>query len=282
MGRVVAAVDLGASRTRAALYVDREELAYIVSDTPRSPNGAAVTFNVMRMIEELVHRTGLSPSIISIASIGPINYKSGNVENTPNHPAPLIPLRSFIEERLNIPVLLLNDAVAGAWAEYNYRRSHGVRDLVYIAIGTGIGVGAVVSGRLLLGRRGDSHEAGHIVVDLGSSVRCGCGGIGHLEALASGRAHREGIPYSMARRALAAGIASIIACYDPEVIVFGGGFYYSGLIDLKELARLTGSYAFQGRLPRFEEAHYGDKANLYGAYLAAIRPTEEILRLNIW
>ncbi|MEM1851249.1 MAG: ROK family protein, partial [Acidilobaceae archaeon] len=88
-------------------------------------------------------------------------------------------------EVYKVPVIVINDCVAAAWGEYVLSR-RGVSNLLYVTISSGIGGGVVVDGNLLLGKSGNAHEIGHMVVDHTSEVVCGCGGRGHWEALAGG------------------------------------------------------------------------------------------------
>ncbi|MCE4627738.1 MAG: ROK family protein [Desulfurococcales archaeon] len=275
MQDVVVAFDVGATWIRGAIFSGGRILFKLRSPTPRISDGEAVSNALVDIAKTLLERAGARPRSVGVAIFGPIDYSDGSVVNPPNHPAERIPVRGPLEDMLGVPVTLVNDAVAGAWSGSQIT---GSKDLVYIALGTGVGVGVVVSGRLLLGRRGDSHEAGHIVLDYRSGSICGCGGRGHWEALYSGRAlqGREGDP-----RVVAAGIASLVACYDPEIILLGGGLVEAGLIG-PSIGRLVREYSFQGRVPRILLHPLREDANLYGAYLLAVRPTPEILRLNGW
>jgi glucokinase len=275
--KAVLSLDIGATWTRVGLFsVDGRLLAIEKWPTPRSTDGYRVAEEIA---EHALHVAKENPRSVGIAVFGPIDFRDGRVYNPPNHPAREIPLREAFEERVNSPVILVNDAVAGVWSEYILGLRRSVEDLVHVAIGTGIGVGVIIGGRLILGRRGDSHEAGHIVIDYSSNALCGCGGRGHWEALASGRVARD-VPVEILEQRIAAGIATLVACYDPEIIVLSGGVVSAGIISLDRIRKLVKEYSFQNRSPPLRLHSLGSHANLYGAYLLAARPPEEILRLN--
>ena len=81
---------------------------------------------------------------------------------------------------------MANDCVTAVWGEKVFGLGKGYENVVYITISTGIGGGMIVNDLLLLGKMGNAHEIGHIVVDVSGKMRCGCGGYGHWEAYASG------------------------------------------------------------------------------------------------
>ena len=97
------------------------------------------------------------------------------------------PLGHLLTERLGVPVFLLNDGDATAYAEYVRGAGQGARTLVAIALGTGVGGGIVINGELLTGSRGLGAELGHLQIE-SDGPRCTCGGVGCLELYASGRA----------------------------------------------------------------------------------------------
>ncbi len=278
--RAVIGVDLGATWTRVALFHKYKLINKVKFPTPSQEN--KVSEAVISAAKKLAYTHGAKISAFGIATFGPIDFESGTVVNPPNHPARRIELRSQIERILNVPVILVNDAVAGAVSEY-FLGSRGLyRDLVYVAIGTGIGIGVIMNGEPLLGWRGDSHEAGHIVLDYKSPVTCGCGGRGHWESLYSGSALKRGVAVQDPHPVVAAGIATLVACYDPQLVSLGGGLVEAGKISVERLRRMVGNYSFQNRVPPIREHPLGGDANLYGSYLAAVKPGKELLRLNGW
>ncbi len=281
--------DIGATWVRVGMaYYDGGVVVRFFEKfrTPWSSDGLLVATNIINKIKFYCYK--FKCSAVSIATFGPIKYPEGTVLNAPNHPAESIPIGPTAREELkDVFVLVSNDAVAGAWGAYNYLVSRGElgedADLVYLALGTGIGVGVIVEGNLLLGRRGDSHEAGHIVVDYDSMIECGCGGRGHWEAIGSGSALSFGrTNKERLSMVTGAGIASLVACYDPEIVVLDGGLVENRVIDLDSLVNSVRRYAFQGRTPRIVVSPVLGETNLVGAFFLVRRPDVSLWRLNGW
>ncbi len=97
---------------------------------------------------------------------------------------PNVPLQSSLNRFLDLPVTILNDVRAITLGEYTFGAGRGVQEMACFAIGTGIGGGVVVHGKLVLGLSGQAGELGHQTLDL-HGTRCGCGNYGCLETLAS-------------------------------------------------------------------------------------------------
>lgn len=98
-----------------------------------------------------------------------------------------LPIRSRLQERLELPVVVDNDSNCAIWAEHRYGALQGVNDAVLVTIGGGVGTGVLVGGRLIKGANGFAGELGHIVVDP-DGERCGCGRVGCWETVASAEA----------------------------------------------------------------------------------------------
>ncbi len=114
------------------------------------------------------------------------NYFTGNIEFAPNLPwKGVIPLAEMLRERFNIPVTITNDANAAAIGEMTYGAARGVKDFIMITLGTGVGSGIVVDGKMVYGHDGFAGELGHVIVRRKNGRLCGCGRSGCLEAYTS-------------------------------------------------------------------------------------------------
>jgi glucokinase len=124
---------------------------------------------------------------VGIGAAGFVDAARAKVIFAPNLAWRDEPLRNSIEARCRLPVVVENDANAAAWAEARFGAGRGHEYLVILTIGTGLGGGLVVDGRLYRGRLGIAAELGHLTVEPGGR-RCGCGGRGCWERYASGTA----------------------------------------------------------------------------------------------
>ncbi len=124
---------------------------------------------------------------VGVAAAGFVDPASGTVLFAPNLAWRDEPLGADLTERLQLPVLVENDANAAAWGEYRFGAAKHVDDMVLLTVGTGLGGGIVVAGALLRGAGGLGAELGHVRV-VPDGIRCGCGNRGCWEQYASGSA----------------------------------------------------------------------------------------------
>ena len=117
------------------------------------------------------------------------NYYRGTIEYAPNLPWAhngIVPLGDMFSKKLGIPVGMTNDANAAAIGEMTYGVARGMKNFIMITLGTGVGSGIIVDGKLLYGSDGFAGELGHVTMVRGEEGRpCGCGRTGCLEAYCS-------------------------------------------------------------------------------------------------
>lgn len=269
------AVDFGGTNIRAAYFAANEPPADVQRKVPTgASDGPDIV--VRRLIETI---EGVLPGDmrcprIGIGAPGPLDPRRGIILDAPNLPGWInIPLRQRMESHFGCPVALGNDGNLAALAEWRYGAGRGSENVLYLTWGTGIGGGVIADGHLLLGYRGLAAEVGHMQVDP-QGDRCGCGQIGHLEAIAAGpaiarsaRARIEsGEPSTLATRpgvesiggtdvgraalagdalalsvletaarAIGRHLASLAHAFNPEIIVVGGGVSELGRIVLEPM-----------------------------------------------
>lgn len=125
---------------------------------------------------------------IGICAPGPLDPRTGVVVNPPNVPCWRdFPLAEEVGKRYLAMVKVDNDANAAGLAEYLWGAARGVRNVFYGTLGTGIGSGIILDGKIFHGRTGSAAEGGHVTIDLNGPV-CNCGKKGCIEVLASGTA----------------------------------------------------------------------------------------------
>lgn len=189
MSPVILGVDIGGTRLRAARFSPAGQMLQRESVPTCVDEGRdAVLERLYRLIERVLPGSGEEIIGIGLAVPGPLNPYTGVIIDAPNMPGWVnVPLRDLVAERFGQPVYIGNDANLAALGEHRFGAGRGYNDVIYLTISTGIGSGIITDGRMLLGRDGLGAEAGHIVVEP-DGPRCGCGGYGHLEAVASGTA----------------------------------------------------------------------------------------------
>lgn len=148
------------------------------------------------------------------------NYYTGNIENAPNLPwKGIVPVAKLITEKMGVPCRITNDVNAAAMGEMTYGAARGMKNFIEIAMGTGVGSGIVIDGKLVYGHDGFAGELGHTKIVHGPEGRqCGCGQKGCIEAYASAtgvaRSAKEIIEHSTKETSLRALDINNITSYD--------------------------------------------------------------------
>ena len=114
------------------------------------------------------------------------NYYTGNIEFAPNLPwKGIIPFANLMADKFGIPAALTNDANAAAVGEMTYGAARGMKNFIMITLGTGVGSGIVIDGKVVYGHDGFAGELGHVTAIRNNGRLCGCGKSGCLETYAS-------------------------------------------------------------------------------------------------
>lgn len=114
------------------------------------------------------------------------NYYTGNIEFAPNLPwKGVIPFAQLMSDKFGIPAALTNDANAAAFGEMTYGAAHGMKNFIMITLGTGVGSGIIIDGKVLYGHDGFAGELGHTTAIRENGRLCGCGKYGCLETYCS-------------------------------------------------------------------------------------------------
>jgi glucokinase len=184
----VAAIDLGGTKILAAIISPGGAIEGRAKKSTGKDHTAGVVLKRMAdCVLEAAAAAGVPPSQIKgigVGSPGPVDPGTGVVLFAPNLQWNNVPVATELEARLHAPVSVDNDVRVAVLAEHTAGAGKGVRNMVGIWPGTGVGGGLVLDGRIYTGARNLAGEIGHITVKAGGP-KCGCGGRGHLEALAS-------------------------------------------------------------------------------------------------
>jgi len=300
-------VDVGGTKVAAAALVDGRLGPSRVEPTNTGDRDGLVEQIVSSV--EAVRTAGTLAVGVGVPSI--VEFATGRIRSSVNIPLADVPLRALLSERIGLPVYVENDASCAALAEAHDDGGRLVSpDLVLFAVGTGVGGGMVLGGRLYRGATGAAGEVGHtlIAAELEDGVPPAGGRPpwnGSLERLAAGRAldrlargAAERDPDSpLGRRLgeagevtghdvvllrilgerLGVGIANAINVFDPGEVVIGGGVSSAGDLLLEPARRVAESYVVPGAGTQtsIRLARHGVQAGLLGAALIAAQEHAE-------
>jgi glucokinase len=303
MTQTVIALDVGGTGIKCALVGADGGTRHTVLHAERHPTGAergpaAVIATILDIAEGLAataRAQGLEPVGAGLVVPGVIDEVNGVAVWAANVGFRDVPLKALLESRLGLPAALGHDVRAGGLAEARLGAGRGHDYVLVIPIGTGIAAANVVHGQVYTGAHGAGGEIGHIVVRPGGR-ECGCGQRGCLEAIASAsavgrryseQAGRNATAEEVARLAaqgeataaevwretidaLADGLMTGIALFDPAVIVLGGGLAEAGEALLAPLRAGVHARVTFHREPDITRAALGDEAGCLGAALLAL------------
>lgn len=184
-------VDIGGTKIAIASIDEKGNiLQQIVVKTDIQGGQTAVVNQIIAAVHELRKTVQNRPIGIGVGMAGQIEADSGVVRFAPNLYWHDTPLKSLLENALEVPVVIINDVRAGTWGEWQHGAGKGCEDIVCLFVGTGIGGGIVSAGKMLIGNSNTAGELGHITIDL-QGRECTCGNRGCLEAIAGGWAIAE-------------------------------------------------------------------------------------------
>jgi glucokinase len=260
-------VDIGGSGSRAGL-VDMS--GNLVDKVEQPTDRSAATKSTIQLVEHMVKRAedlGYVAVAVGIGAAGFVDVRRGSVTFSPNLIYDDADVADAVAARVNLPVMVDNDVNAHAWGERAVGAARRSNNVAVMVIGTGLGSGFIVNGRVLRGHTGAGAELGHTVIEVGGAP-CGCGLRGCLEQYVSGvgiarmaiealeddpnssifnfAGTREDVTAEhvghaaremdetartvlrRAGKALGIGLSNIVNLFDPEVIVLSGGVIKAG------------------------------------------------------
>lgn len=184
--QVVAAIDIGGTNSAFGLVTDDGRLL-AKSNVPTAdfPTPELLVNALAELIDAMLRQSaGLILAGVGIGAPNG-NYFKGTIEFAPNlRWKGVVPLAKLFRERLGVPAVLTNDANAAALGEGYYGAARGMKDYLFITLGTGLGSGVVVNGDLVYGHDGFAGELGHTII-MQHGRPCGCGRRGCLEQYCS-------------------------------------------------------------------------------------------------
>lgn len=304
-------LDVGGTTVKG-IIVDEKGKIYCEDNIPTRV-GEELADCVVELADTLVRATGKTYSQISGAGVccpGIID-KNGAVVFSGNLHLKNYPLKKLLSGRLKVPVKVLNDGNAAALGEAKFGAGKSYKNSILVTLGTGVGGGIVIDGKLLEGNKGAGAEIGHMVIERGGE-NCTCGRRGCFEAYCSARAltartkwameedtgsemwktyeyatadGRAAFEYMDTDRTarlvvnryltyLASGLTSLANIFRPEIILIGGGVAAQGTRLTSALQKLVDAEIFGGpeyAPVKIECAKLGNRAGGYGAAAAVMK-----------
>jgi glucokinase len=190
MSELFAGVDLGGTSIKCVLGDAQGQILFrrsITTDSHAGPEN--VLQRIGEAVKQLTREAGQMPGALGMGVPGLVDVPNGLTRFLPNLTTHWVdvPAAQILSAQVNCPVRLLNDVRMATLGELVYGRGKNVTSMVFLAIGTGIGGGVVIDGKLRLGPMGAAGELGHQTISP-NGPPCGCGNHGCLETLASGTA----------------------------------------------------------------------------------------------
>ncbi len=287
---MILAIDIGGTAVKMGLLnPDGRVLARLEASVSFDGYRTPILDTVRKTAASFIASQGVTVEGIGVSATGQVDTASGAVVGTngkiPNYEGS--PIKAVLEEDFHVPVWVLNDANAAALGECFLGAGKGCRDVLMITLGTGVGGGLVLNGRIYGGSRGLAGELGHFTL-YQDGVPCSCGRRGCYECYASASAlvRRAGVKDGRAlfsavqngdeglRQVLdawlsdvAAGVTGLVHIFNPELVLIGGGVSVQEQLLMEPLRRKV----FAGVMPRFaerlrvERATLGNDAGMIGA-----------------
>lgn len=306
MSKYAFGVDIGGTTVKMGLFdvegrvLDKWEIPTVTKD-----GGAAILPDVAESIRGKMCEKGIGAEEVAgigVGAPGAVNEEGMLVNGAVNLGWGVFNISEVLRGYLDIPVKAANDANVAAFGEMWQGGGKGYDNLVAVTLGTGVGGGIIVDGKILTGAAGAGGEIGHMHVEDSESESCGCGNYGCLEQYASATGIvrlarrrlerddkasllREGeltakavfdavkaqdeVALEIAEQFgeyLGKGLALVAAVVNPQIFVIGGGVSKAGEVLLPFVEPVFQKYAFKAcRDVEFALATLGNDAGIYGA-----------------
>ena len=293
-------VDLGGTTVKIAYFdeqgtmLEKWEIPTVTAD-----GGKQILPDIAASIHEFLDANNISDTAvlgIGIGVPGPVDGK-GVVNKCVNLGWGVFNIAEELSSLTGFPVKAGNDANVAAMGEFWKGGGQGCENVVFVTLGTGVGGGIVVGGRLLHGTHGSGAEIGHMVLNVNETDVCGCGKRGCVEQYCSATgivrlANRKGMQNVTCKDIFDAGkagdtlalevldqyydymgqfLGSLCSVVDPEAVVLGGGVTKAGDVLLKGIEPYFHKYVFHGASQvSFALASLGNDAGAYGAFKLAL------------
>jgi len=265
MSKYSICLDIGGTKVLGVIFDEKNEIVFRLKKKTKAKEGMQnVEDTIVSVVDELLLGYGITlddVKAIAAGAPGVINQETGVILFSPNLPWENYEMKRIIEDRFHVPFFIGNDVNIGVYGEWKYGAARGLTNVVGLFIGTGMGGGLILDGKLYTGHDCKGAELGHMVLNMEGPL-CNCGQRGCLESFSSklgmteyirqqikrGRstmmdtAITDGVFKSKVMKAayeadddvmleaidrschyLAVASGSLVNIFSPEMIVFGGG-----------------------------------------------------------
>lgn len=305
---LILGIDIGGTDTKLGIItpdgviVERDRIPTRAEEGPE-----AVARRVQGWLDECEEKHH-HITVAGVGCAGLVDGVAGHIYISPNLPGwKDIPLKRIFSTALSLPVIVENDVNSAAYAEYLKGAGRGTRHFICITLGTGVGGGLIIDGRLHRGMHGFAGEVGHMIIQIGGP-QCTCGNRGCLESLVKADAIKERATEAMhagrestlkdidgfevkdiaeealsgdelsievlaeTGRLLGIGLTNLVHIFNPEVIAIGGGIAGAGDFIFNPACEAMRENLMDDALSdvRIVPAELGNSASFLGAALLAV------------
>lgn len=297
--QVAFGIDIGGTNTKIGLFDHQGTLLnFRTIPTPKSSEPSLFIDQLAQECDHIVKsELGFhlgDPRIVGVGAGAPMaNYFTGRVDNAPNLGWTDVPLKKFFEDKFKTRAVIENDANLAAVGERKWGAGRNIEDFILITLGTGVGAGLILEGKLYRGHNALGAEGGHIIIPHSEKRLCSCGGMNHLESYLSAKGIKQtiyqligeewtieklGIEFRAGNlRAttiintiaseLATGFVSMAVLLGPKAFIIGGGVSKLGdsfnQVVLKKFDELI-HYSLKGKVNIVTASLSSEKGAIYG------------------
>ncbi len=297
--QVAIGIDIGGTNTKIGLFDHAGVLlSYRTHPTPKASDPAPFIDQLAQECDQLlVSECGFhlgDSRLVGVGAGAPMaNYFTGRVDNAPNLGWRNVPLRDLFAEKFKTNAVIENDANLAAVGEKRWGAGKDFSDFILITLGTGVGTGLILNGKLYRGFNALGAEGGHLIIPHDKQRLCSCGGLNHLESYLSAKGIKQtiteltgeewtieklGVEFKNGNlraqtiinciaQELATGFVSIAVLFGPQAFVIGGGVSKLGdpffAVVLRKFDELV-HFSLKGKVRIIGASLSSDKGAIYG------------------
>jgi glucokinase len=297
--QVAFGIDIGGTNTKIGFFDHSGNLkSFRTTPTPKNISPEAFIEQLAQECDQLLSsefnmHLG-DPRILGVGAGAPMaNYFTGRVEEAPNLGWKNVPLKKLFEDKFKTVAVIENDANLAAVGEKKWGAGKDLTDFILVTLGTGVGTGLILDGKLYRGHNAIGAEGGHIILGHEKQRLCSCGGLNHLESYLSAKGikqtifeltgdewtieklgaefkngnHRAQTIINAIATELATGLVTMAVLFGPQAFIIGGGVSKLGNafndVVLKKFEELI-HFSIRGKVKIITATLSSDKGAVYG------------------